>query len=84
MALPIDLHGCPQLSSLLPAADRNLLEGFEQPLLRPPHEVKSLIREHGEPNVCMNASLRRNLKLYKKFVRECFDIGLVSYTMECW
>ena len=83
VALPTSLHGCPQLSSLLPAADRNLLEGFEQRLLRDPSEVESLIRDHGEPIVYMDATLGRSRKQYKQFVQECFEIGLVSYTTDC-
>jgi hypothetical protein len=83
VSLPSGVREAPLLRTILSPQDANLLERFEEEMLRPTIEVERINFLQGEPNVYTDVRLKSNAKLYANFVKRCEKIGIINFTTKC-
>ena len=82
LSVPTSVVDGPGLAALLPASEKERLEGYLTRMLRSPEEVARLADEYGPAGCHANPKLTCR-RTFLRFISQMHTIGLVKFVRRC-
>ena len=82
VSLPEDVSNSKDVRELLDAEDRQLIEGWQESMMRSSRELDQLNNDYGEIVPFWDRKLQRNSKEYRQLIKKLDDLGLIAWTTE--
>ncbi|CAK0801028.1 unnamed protein product, partial [Prorocentrum cordatum] len=82
VSLPEHVHDAADVTAVLDAEDRLIIEGWQQSMMRSPDELRQLNERLGDIKPFWDKKLSRNQKAYRQFILDLDRRGMIKWTTD--